>query len=212
MEEAIKTDQTEEAATTGRTRWGRFGAVTVPAAGVVVGLGIALSQGLLAASFATTNQPFEIESTALTNGNGFGAIMDQVGTGSNGDKAVARAGFTSANLNALCAAANQSILGVDWTLQINSSNPAIAAQNLVLDGEAVQGDATMSNVAMGKSADLVTSTPGGAAGNFGLTAGDGVTLNQLHAKAYAATIAGTLTLPGLRLSVATGKNPCTLVP
>lgn len=210
--------------TLGRTRWGRFTAVTGVAGVAMATLGIALAQGLLAASFNVNGKPFQIESAALA-GDGFGAIMDNVtkdnADGTTSGQAVARAGFQTANLNGLCAAVHQSVLGLPFTLKIAAGNPNdavndIAAQDLVLDGESVNANATMNGLALGKSADDVkmgtsTGSLGGTPGNFGLQSNT-ANLNGLHAEAYAATIAGTINLTGLSLAIESGSTNCTIVP
>lgn len=54
----------------GRVRWRRFALLTVPAVAVTAGLGIALAQGALAASFAVSGQQFKVSAKSL-EGEGF---------------------------------------------------------------------------------------------------------------------------------------------
>lgn len=208
----------------GRTRWGRFSVVFAVAAVAIVALGLAIAKGLLAASFNVNNQPFQIQSAGL-NGSGFGAIMDDVtkdnADGTTDGQAVARAGFETADLDGLCAAVHQDVLGLPFTLRISAGDPTdgvadINAGDLILDGESVQADATMSALALGKSADDVvmgssTQSLGGTAGNFGLQAST-ANLSGLNASAYATTIAGSIQLNDLALGIESGTNNCTIVP
>ncbi|CRK58712.1 putative cholesterol esterase [Alloactinosynnema sp. L-07] len=207
----------------GRTRWGRFSVVTGVASVAIGALGFAMANGLLAASFNVNGRPFQIESAGL-QGNGFGAIMDNVtkdnADGTTSGQAVARAGFETANLNGLCAAVHQSVLGLPFTLKIAAGNPAdavndIAAADMVLDAQSVNSNASMNGLALGKSADDVAlggsaTSLGGTPGNFGLQSST-ANLNGLHAEAYAATIAGTINLTGLSLAIESGSTNCTIV-
>lgn len=216
--------------TIGRTRWGRFSVVTVFAAVAIVALGLAIAKGLLAASFNVNNKPFQIQSAGL-DGKGFGAIMDDVtkdnADGSISGQAVARAGFEAASLDGLCAAVHQQVLGLPFTLKISAGTAGdgikeISAGNLVLDGESVNADATLTGTALGKSADdIVLDDPSnpaapavnpleGTAGNFGMQAST-ANLSKLNAKAYGTTIAGSIKLDGLALGIETGTNNCTIV-
>lgn len=208
----------------GRTRWGRFTAVSAVSGVAIAALGVALAQGLLAASFNVNNKAFQIQSAGL-EGSGFGAIMDSVtkdnADGTTAGQAVARAGFQTAKLNGLCAAVHQNVLGLPFTLRISAGNPTdsvtdITANDLILDGESVKANATMSGLALGKSADDVkmgtsAESLGGTAGNFGLQAGT-ANLNGLDAKAFGTTIAGSIGLSNLALGIETGSNNCTIVP
>src|SRR5262245_9768009 len=54
----------------GRVRWRRFVLLTAPAVAVTAGLGIALSQGALGASFAVSGQQFKVSAKSL-EGEGF---------------------------------------------------------------------------------------------------------------------------------------------
>src|SRR3954447_2556732 len=85
----------------GGTRWKRFAVVMVPSVAATAAIGVALSQGALAASFSVSGQQFKV-STDRLDGTGFvqyGAIDAQKG---GKQVPVAVSGFSNAKIRNLC--------------------------------------------------------------------------------------------------------------
>jgi hypothetical protein len=207
------------------TRWHRSALLLVPSVALIAGIGEALAQGALAASFNLTNTPFTLMSNEVT-GSGAGAVLNtptvesSTGTTSN-TTAMARVGFSTASLAGLCGIVTQSFAGVNYSLLLTAGQaittppPAtittdITAKDLFLEATDLKGGGatSLTNVVLGESADKVavdSNNLGGAAGAFGLDATTGsVTLQGLTATSQDTELTGTLTLPGLHISVVSG--------
>lgn len=206
------------------SRPGRSTLLALPALGSLVAMGLAMSQGALAANFMVVNQPFTIKSDRV-EGGGFAALMHDRLTDDGGDGAsegMVRAGFKSALLDGLCGYVHQSIGTVDYTLKIRAgevvdgtpegTEPEINASDLILEATAVDASgSSFADMFLGKSADDIqmngTPLDGGTPGEFGLEAGT-VTVQDLDASAHTVELIGSIGLPELRLSVELGQTTC----
>lgn len=195
------------------TRWGRGSLTLAPATAVVAALGLAIAQGVLAASFNVANEPFTLNVAEL-DGTGLGGVLaaadvkdaDAV-TGTTG---VLHAGLASAELAGLCIVVNQSMLGVKYSITVGAGgSERSTGSNLFFDITDLNASpATLRGAVLGVSADevAVNGTPlGGAPGGFGLDVTRGtVNLRDVKASAYQAQVAGALTLPNLGINVTLG--------
>jgi len=193
---------------TGRTRWSRFAAVLAPAVLAGAALVVSTAEGALAASFAVSGQNFKV-SAATLEAEGF-AQFGSVDTGAGGARhPVAPAGIESAKLTDLC----QSVLVPtpfgDVTLRITAggSRPVIAT-NLVLDADQLGGDATFTNIELGRDASTLDQVSGhtGPRGRFGQQA-EKVSLRNLKVRAWGTT-AGTFTLTDMAMDAKFGRDEC----
>lgn len=212
-------------------RWGRGALALVPAVLAVGALGSAMSQGVLAANFSVTGQPFTLNSNGVS-GSGFGAIVNTPPVGrpdgsSTTTTGMARVGFASAGLAGLCGIVHQSIAGLPYSLLLTAGQDVAAtapatfttdidASNLFIQATELNagGRTTLENAVIGQSADqvMVAGKPmtGALPGGFGLGSaggegGSSIKLHGLNATAYDAEIAGSLVLPELNLRVVPGK-------
>jgi hypothetical protein len=208
--------------TYGKTRWRRFAVVMVPTLAVTAAVGVSVAQGALAASFSVSGTQFKVSASSLT-GKGFtqyGTVDVQGNSkGATGEVPVAVSGFNSATINDLC----QSViiptpLG-DYTLTINAggdpSNPVTATKLFIDMTDLKATTATFNNINIGVAAGTITNTTGDAVNpsdNIGDGSGfaqeaDSATLTGVQQTAWA-TSAGTFSLNGMHLNVASGDKPC----
>ena len=203
----------------GGTRWKRFAVVMVPSVAATACIGVALAQGALAASFSVSGQSFKVTADKLV-GTGFsqyGAIDS--GYTLDGKKtahAVAVSGFKSASITNMCQSVvtpNIPLLGsVSLTLKAGGGGTPVQAENLFIDVEDLEADATFTNIDIGVAAKDLKKGPGiksgDAANPFGFAQeAESATLVGVKQTAWATT-AGTFTLPGLSMKVVTGSHPC----
>lgn len=197
----------------GRTNWKRFGL----AAGVVTTMTAAvlvmISQGALAAGFVVSGQQFKVSADRLyaegfTN---YGAVDARYGTrpGQSVGEPVAVASMRYAELNNMC----QSVLTKlpivgDVSLKLTAGkDKAVTANNLFVDMTKMDGDATFTNIEIGRDASDLKKGPGqGMQGLFGQQA-DKVEILNLKQVAWATT-AGQFKLNGLHLEVKLGDEEC----
>src|SRR3990170_768306 len=151
----------------GGTRWKRFAVVMVPSVAATAAIGVALAQGALAASFSVSGQSFKVTADRL-DGVGFsqyGAI-DQ-GYTLKGEKtahAVAVSAFKSAKITNMC----QSVVtpdipligSVSLNLKAGGGGTPVEAENLYIDVEDLQANATFRNIDIGVAAGDATKGPG----------------------------------------------------
>ncbi|MFE0193795.1 DUF6230 family protein [Streptomyces sp. NPDC059008] len=198
----------------GGTRWKRFAVVMVPSVAATAAIGVALSQGALAASFSVSGQQFKVATDRL-DGTGFvqyGAIDAQKG---GKQIPVAVSGFSSAKIRNLC----QSVVvpvpvfgDVSMKLSAGGDGTPVEAKNLYIDLDQLDADATFNNIDIGVAAGSTTKGPGmhkgdkADPGSFAQQA-DSATLTHVKQTAWATT-AGTFKLSGLKMSVAKGKSEC----
>ncbi|MFG2192776.1 DUF6230 family protein [Streptomyces sp. NPDC048639] len=198
----------------GGTRWKRFAVVMVPSVAATAAIGVALSQGALAASFSVSGQQFKVSAERL-EGKGFvqyGAYDTQVG-GKNVPVAVSA--FKSAKINKMC----QSVVTPDIplvgtvTLQLNAGGEApVEAENLYIDVAQLDANATFKNINIGVAAGSSTKGPGINKGDHASPAGfaqeaDSATLTDVKQTAWA-TSAGTFKLSGLSMKLHKGVKEC----
>ncbi|WP_329312058.1 DUF6230 family protein [Streptomyces sp. NBC_01262] len=196
----------------GGTRWKRFAVVMVPSVAATACIGVALSQGALAASFSVSGQQFKVSAEKLT-GQGFvqyGALDTQYG----GKKIpVAVSAFNSAEIQGLC----QSVVVPvpvfgDVTLKLGAGNgdTPVEAKNLYIDLDQLNADATFTNINIGIAVNNSTKGPGIGSGDAVLPGSfaqeaDSAVLTDVKQTAWA-TSAGTFKLSGLSMSVKKGSG------
>ena len=196
----------EERVVRGGTRWRRFAALMVPAAAAAGAVVFGMANGAIAASFSVSGQTFKVSASEL-NGSGFTQYGGQV-KGTDGKVTpVAISGIKKADLHNLCQSVR--VPNTDIVLVIKAGgdgNPA-QATDLLLAMDSLQGDATFTNIAIGRDAsDIATSTPSdgfgvghAAPGSFGQSS-DKVDIVGLKQVARSTT-AGTFALNGLNLTL-----------
>ncbi|MFI9027029.1 DUF6230 family protein [Streptomyces sp. NPDC053560] len=198
----------------GGTRWKRFAVVMVPSVAATAAIGVALSQGALAASFSVSGQQFKVATDRL-DGQGFvqyGAVDAQKG---GKQIPVAVSAFSNAKIKNLC----QSVVvpvpvfgDVSMKLQAGGGDTPVEAKNLYIDLDQLEADATFNNINIGVAAGSSTKGPGikkgdkADPGSFAQEA-DTATLTGVKQTAWATT-AGTFKLSGLKMKVSKGKNEC----
>lgn len=205
----------------GGTRWKRFAVVMVPSVAATAAIGVALAQGALAASFSVSGQSFKVTAQTL-DGKGFsqyGAV--DVGADKTGHP-VAVSAFNEAHIQKLCQSVltpNIPFVG-DVTLRLEAGDSPkqeeqVYAKNLYIDVQDLGADAEFGNIDIGVAAGSMKNGPGPGmkGGNeqanpngFGQQA-ETAKLSDVKQTAWATT-AGTFKLPGLHMSVATGKHEC----
>jgi hypothetical protein len=203
-----------ESVARGGTRWKRFAVVMVPSVAATAAIGVALSQGALAASFSVSGQQFKVTADQL-DGTGF-VQYGALDSGKSGTHPVAVVGLNSAKITNLC----QSVVvpvpvfgDVSMTLKAGGKGgPRVDAKKLYIDADDLKADATFTNVDIGVSVDQTTKGPGPAKGDkyapdsFAQQA-DKVRFTDVKQRAWATT-AGTFKLSGLAMSVKKGKHEC----
>jgi hypothetical protein len=196
----------------GGTRWKRFAVVMVPSVAATAAIGVALSQGALAASFSVSGQQFKLTAERI-EAEGF----TQYGTIDNtakGPKPVTVVGMNSADIHGLCQSVVLPVPGfgdVSMILGAGEDKPVVA-KKLYVDADVLSTNATFRNIDIGVSISDTTKGPGphkGDAilpGSFAQQA-ESATLTDVKQRAWATT-AGTFKLRGLHMSVKKGKHEC----
>ncbi|MGW3955006.1 DUF6230 family protein [Streptomyces sp. NPDC004752] len=203
----------------GGTRWKRFAVVMVPSVAATACIAVALAQGALAASFSVSGQSFKVTADKLV-GTGFtqyGAIDE--GYTLDGKKAVhpvAVSAFSKAKITNLC----QSVVtpgipvfgSVSLILRAGGGDKPVRADNIYIDVEKLEGDATFKNIDIGVAAQDAHKGPGIQPGDrtnpFGFSQqSDVATLTGVKQTAWATT-AGTFKLSGLKMSLSTDAEEC----
>ncbi|MDK1474897.1 DUF6230 family protein [Streptomyces sp. 549] len=203
-----------ESVARGGTRWKRFAVVMVPSVAATAAVGLAIGQGALAASFSVSGQQAKVAVDKL-DGSGFvqyGAIDTQRG----GKKVpVAVSAFKTAELTNLCQSVVVPVPGfgdVSLLLRAGQGSKKVEAQNLYIDLDQLDADATFRNINIGVAAGDSNKGPGikpgddAGAGSFAQEA-DSATLLNVRQTSWA-TSAGTFKLSGLKMNVSKGKNEC----
>ncbi len=207
-------EDTPATPTEGRTRWRRFALAAVPSAAAARALVVLMANGAIAASFAVSGQSFQVSGDSL-EGTGFvqfGSIDQSLGESPVPHPVVISA-IRHAEITNLCQSVVTSLpLVGDITLRITAGADAtkpVSADNLFIDLTQLDGDASFQNIEIGRDASTLDKGPAGAQGLqnlFGQQA-DSVHIDHFQQTALS-TNAGTFTLPGLHLAVASGNNPC----
>jgi len=190
----------------GRTRWRRFAALIVPTAAVAGAVVFGMANGAIAASFAVSGQTFKVSASKL-EGEGFvqygGIAAEKNGTA----HPVAVSGITEAKLHDLCQSVKVPGMPVVLTINAGGGGTPATATNLLIDMDSLEGNATFTNIQIGRDASTLDAGPDGAvgaAGSFGQQADRVVILNVKQVAR--STSAGTFTLNGLKLKVNVGAD------
>ncbi|WP_406368409.1 DUF6230 family protein [Streptomyces sp. NBC_01546] len=184
--------------------------MTVPAVAVTAGLGIALAQGALAASFAVSGQQFKVSAKSL-EGEGF-VQYGSVDVNAREELIpVAVTAIREAKLNSLCQSVVTSlpVIGdISLNLTAGQKRP-VEASNLFVDATQLSGDAVFTNIEIGRDASTLDKGPADAQGMQDLFAqqADTVSITDLRQTAWA-TNAGTFKLSGLSMDISKGKKEC----
>jgi Family of unknown function (DUF6230) len=188
----------------GHTRWRRFAAMLLPVTAVAGAIVLGMANGAIAASFAVSGQTFKVSAAEL-RGEGF-VQYGGVATEINGtEHPVAVTGIRSARLFDLCQSVKVPGAPVVLTLNAGGGGQPATASDLLIDVEALEGDAGFTNIDTGQDASTLDRGPEGATGArkaFGQQA-DAVTIKNLRQVARS-THAGTFNLTGLKLKVNVG--------
>ncbi|WP_435201246.1 DUF6230 family protein [Janibacter sp. GS2] len=193
----------------GRTRLGRFAAITVPAALASAGLGVAVIQGMASAALSSS-EPFQLGSEQLTASSlqlnlDAASAANSVTDPTAGAKRAARADVTDTTLSTLCLAAGHElpVLGNVVGLKIESPTE-VEVGDVTLQADSLNASkAKLPETSIGVASTWDDDTKGG----FGLKSQGDVTLDELDAKAYALDISG-LTLNDLAISPQMGQPSC----
>lgn len=199
----------------GGTRWKRFAVVMVPSVAATAAIGVALSQGALAASFSVSGQQFKVSADHIT-GTGFtqyGAV-DETKAGA---KPVTVVGMDHASITNLCQSVVLPVPGLgDVSMVLGAGaegQKPVEAKTLYIDATDLSTNATFTNIDIGVSVDDTTKGPGLHKGEKHYLKGSfaqqatKVQLDKVHQTAWATT-AGTFKLSGLHMSVKKGKHEC----
>ncbi|RLL68960.1 DUF6230 family protein [Streptomyces sp. Z26] len=197
----------------GGTRWKRFAVVMVPSVAATAAIGVALSQGALAASFSVSGQQFKVTADRL-EGTGF-AQYGAIDSTKAGTKPVTVVGMNDATIKNLC----QSVVipvpvfgEVSMKLGAGSGSTPVEAKKLYIDADDLSTNATFKNIDIGVSVDDTTKGPGPQKGDKYLPGSfaqqaDSVVFTDVKQRAWATT-AGTFKLSGLKMSVKKGAHEC----
>lgn len=201
----------------GRTRWRRFAVILVPSVAVCATLGIAMSQGVLAASFLISGQRFKIATETFTvRGSSLYGTVDVTKKGERVPVLVT--GARHARITGLCQSVpfDLPVLGPQ-TLRLTGGNDRPAeASNLFIDAPFESaGEADFRNLDVGIAQGAITKGPIDPGdrrspvfdpSGFGQQA-TSVTLTNVHVNAVALS-AGTFNIPGLRMKIEQGRHDC----
>jgi hypothetical protein len=194
----------------GRTSWRRFAVAAGLMTALSGGILAMLSQGVMAAGFMVSGQQFKVSADTL-DADGFVNYgwIDQHADGS--PQPVAVAAMRHAELRNLC----QSVLTTlpivgDVSLKLTAGRETpVVAENMFVDMSQLDGDATFTNIQIGRDASTLDKGPPGARGLQSLFSqqADKVHIDNLRQVAWS-TNAGSFKLSGLRMTIATGKDEC----
>jgi hypothetical protein len=210
--------------TYGKTRWKRFAVVMVPSIAATAAIGVSLAQGALAASFNVSGQRFKVTADHLV-GKHF-AQYGSIDTEKSGTHhPVAVSSFKSADINHLCQSVTLPTPIGPVSLQLTAGNgekDPVHADNLFIDLDQLDADATFSGINIGVATGSLTkgaanpgdravagSVPGGEAAfdNSFAQEADSATLDNVSQYAWA-TSASTFKLNNLHLGLQTGTHEC----
>lgn len=193
----------------GRTRWRRFAVAVVPSAAAAGAIVFGIATGAIAASFNVSGEQFKVSASSL-HGEDFRQYSD-VDRMVNGKLIpVARSTMADATLTNLCQSVNvKNPLGVKIVLRIEAGKDAgnpVTANNLSIGMTELTGDATFTNIQIGRDGGEVSGNTGLYPNGLGTTfaqSAEEVDITDLQQIAYD-TSAGTFALKGLSLRVLTG--------
>ncbi|MFI0237541.1 DUF6230 family protein [Streptomyces sp. NPDC016845] len=197
----------------GGTRWKRFAVVMVPSVAATAAIGVALSQGALAASFSVSGQSFKVHVDKL-DARGmvqYGAIDAEA----NGTvHPVSVSAFKKADLTNMCQSVVTHLPGLgDITLVLKAGGGGTPAHadNIYIDVAQLKADAEFRDINIGVAAGESTKGPGMKGGKeqadkngFAQEARRAI-LTDVDQTAWA-TSAGTFKLNGLNMSLKKGSG------
>lgn len=208
IESETPTPSPAEDPSQGKVRLKRFAALMIPATlagGALVAL---TAQGVLAAQFSISGIAFTVTADHL-HGDGFeqwGAIDNTAPNSPNltdtgGQATVVVSAIGQAKLYNFCQSVN--LGAINLVLRAGRGSTPVTGTDLVVDSDALSGDATFKSLEVGNDATTLNDVPGIAAppellGDFGQQAKT-VDINNLRQDNYATT-AGAFSLPGLSMS------------
>lgn len=193
----------------GRTSWKKTAVVAIPAVLTVGAMASVMAEGALAASFAVSGTNFQVESGKLSS-SGLASFV-QVDRDADGKgHPVNLFGIGKATLSDICQAAEvKTPIGtVVFKLTAGGDAGNVTADNLIIDGEDLVGDARFGTAQIGRDASTLDSVPGvqGEKGKFGLQAGD-IEVAGVRSHAWSAT-GGNFRLKGMKVDVSLGGKKC----
>ncbi|WP_338700660.1 DUF6230 family protein [Streptomyces sp. Q6] len=197
----------------GGTRWKRFAVVMVPSVAATAAIGVALSQGALAASFSVSGQSFKVHVDKL-DADGmiqYGAIdAEKNGT----PHPVSVSAFNSADLTNMCQSVvtHVPVLGdVTLVLKAGGGGKPAHADKIYIDVAQLKADAEFTDINIGVAAGSSSKGPGMKGGkeqsdpNGFAQEASHATLTDVDQTAWA-TSAGTFKLNGLNMSLKKGSG------
>ncbi len=207
IESSIDSDTPSEGAGAGGVSWRRFAAAmltTGSAAAVLIAL---TAQGVLAANFSISGLPFTVTADKI-QGEGLEqfAALDEMAPDSpnagdtGGQVVVIVSAIREAQLTNLCQSIDMG--GMVLRITAGDNGTPVTASNLVVDSDLVSGDATFSDIEIGRDASTMDRVPdvSGNIGVFGQQART-VTIENLRQNNFATT-ASSFKLPHLRIAFA----------
>lgn len=186
----------------------------LPGLAAAVGIGFALSDGVLAATINAQGEGLEASAGAIVGVDAGAVITEIPAKEPNGDgkQWVLRLGIRDGAVTDLCVTQHASLLGRTVTLVIHADSAKLS--NVVLDVEHVAGNIHFQgNIYLNRRGDQipVPGTPiqlGGRPDDLGLGAG-GAVLNDIAAGVRAAElVGGTASIPNVDLSVVFDDYRC----
>ncbi|EST20039.1 DUF6230 family protein [Streptomyces roseochromogenus] len=201
----------------GRTRWRRFAVVLVSGVAACATVGIAMAQGVLAASFFISGQRFQVSADSLT-ARGFSLYGMVDVTKKHELVPVVVNGFRHATVRGLCQSilVDIPVLGTQTLRLTGGDDRPAEASDLFIDATAESADgANFSGLDIGVAQGaLAKGSVEPQDRNSRFFAPDGVgqqalstTLTDLRVSAVTVS-AGTFSVPGLRLRLEHGSHPC----
>ena len=132
----------------------------VPATLAVGGIVFGMANGAIAASFTVSGQSFKISADQL-QGTGFKQFGGLDRTNGGQSIPVATATIDSATLSNLCQSVSVPGLPVKVVLRIEagSGDNPVTANNLVIGAQSLQGDATFTNIQIGRDGGELSGNP-----------------------------------------------------
>ncbi|GAB3495619.1 DUF6230 family protein [Nocardiopsis coralliicola] len=208
-DEPIDANPVDPPTPSGGTRWRTFGLAVLPGLGAAAILGLMTTQGLLAASFAVSGDNFKLSASQL-EGEGFTQYGDVATSVDDSSRPVGLSTVDSAEITDMCMSALLPLPIGEATLLIGAGGgeTPVEGSNLTLDIEQLEGNASFSNIEIGRDASTLDKAEGGSgpAGGFGLQA-DTISVADPEITSWAVN-AGSLKLSGLSLALKPGNHEC----
>lgn len=199
----------------GKVRYRRAAIPGLAALATTGALVVATAQGALGVQFAISGMPFVVTASHL-HGDGFQQYGGLDYTllnndtkppkcdnpwlkSSNCQALVMTSVIGHAQITGLCQSVN--LAGINLVIRAGNGSKKVDATNLVIDSPDLSGDASFTNIQIGRDASDVNEVPGYASPHkytFAQQA-DTVDIDNIRQDAYATT-ASTFSLPGLSMS------------